>query len=85
MKCALWSKANGPSWRISCRHRSRKGRVDQLFLLYLASFCSSHLRPSGKVRCLETKPMPFHVYRFDSKSGPAAAAVFGSSRRMPWE
>ena len=24
MKCALWSKASGPSWRTSCRRRNRR-------------------------------------------------------------
>ena len=46
--CSIFSatRASSPKRRISCRHRSHKGRADQLFL-YLASFCSSHLRPSG--------------------------------------
>src|SRR5262249_13536573 len=27
MKCEPWSKANGPSWRTSCRRRSRRAEI----------------------------------------------------------
>ena len=64
MKCAAVVESEWPELAHKLPPQKPQGRADQLFL-YLASFCSSHLRPSGlaiqrsaaslvlcKVRCL---------------------------------